>query len=83
LANSFKGFRDIFNANNSETAEASQLELRLLRGLPRRYEPAKSEISRFNSKTVNFRTFNPTVSRGVEVGRPDLDWLMALDEGLL
>jgi hypothetical protein len=77
------GFRDFLNANNSETAEASQLKLRLLRGSPRRYEPAKSELSRFNSKKVNFRTFDPTVSRGVGVGRPDLDRSMVLDEGSL
>jgi hypothetical protein len=38
------GFRDFLNANNSETAEASPLKLRLLRGSPRRYEPAKSEL---------------------------------------
>jgi hypothetical protein len=40
-------------------AEASQLKLRLLRGSPRRYEPAKSELSGFNRKKFNFRTFDP------------------------
>jgi hypothetical protein len=55
----FTDFRDVLNANNSETAEASQLNPRLLRGLPCCYEPAKSELSRFNSKTVNFATFDP------------------------
>jgi hypothetical protein len=79
----FDGFRDFLNANNSETAEASPLKLRLLRGSPRRYEPAKSERSRFNSKKVNFRTFDPTVSRGVGMGRPDHDRSIVLDEGII
>jgi hypothetical protein len=53
------GFRNFLNANNSKTAEASLLELWLLRGSPRRYEPAKSGLSRSNSKKINFRTFDP------------------------
>jgi hypothetical protein len=52
-------FRDFLKANNSETAETSPLKLRLLRGSTRRYEPAKFVLSRFNSKKVNFRTFDP------------------------
>jgi hypothetical protein len=55
----FTDFRDFLNSNNPETAEASQLKLRLLRGSPRRYEAAKSELSGFNRKKVNFRTFYP------------------------
>jgi hypothetical protein len=65
LAKCFTGFRDFLNANNSEAAEANPLELRLLRGSSCRYESAKSEICRFSSKKVSFRTFDPTVSRGV------------------
>ena len=68
------------NSINPETAEASQLKLRLLRGSPRRYEPAKSELSGFNRKKSIFELSTPTVSRGVGVGRPDLDRSMVLDE---
>jgi hypothetical protein len=71
------------NSNNPETAEASQLKLRLLRGSPRRYEPAKSELSGFNRKKSILELSTPTVSRGVGVGRPDLDRSMVLDEGSL
>jgi hypothetical protein len=35
----------------------------------------------FNSKKVNFRTFDPTVSRGVGMGRQDHDRSIVLDEG--
>jgi hypothetical protein len=77
------GCCDFLNANNSETAEASPLKLRLLRGSPRRYEPAKSERSRFNSKKVSFRTFDPTVSRGVRMSRSNHDRSIVLDEGII
>jgi hypothetical protein len=59
LGEFFTGFRDFLNANNSVKSEASQLKLRLLCGSPQRYEPAKSKLSRFNSKKVDFRTFDP------------------------
>jgi hypothetical protein len=77
----FTDFRDFLNANNSETVEASQLKLRLFRGSSCRYEPAKSELCSFNGKKVYFGNFDPIVSRGVGVGRPDFDRSMALDEG--
>jgi hypothetical protein len=53
------------NTKNSETAEANRLKLRLLRGSPSCYEPAKSELSGSNSRKVIFRSFDPTVSLGV------------------
>jgi hypothetical protein len=77
------GFRDILNANNSETAGASPLKLRLLRGSPRRYEPAKSECSGSNSKKVNFQFFDPLCRPWGGVGRPDHDRSIVLDEGII
>jgi hypothetical protein len=53
------GFYDFLNANNSETAQASLLKLRLLRGLQRNHEPVKSE------KNPLFKLATLTVSRGV------------------
>jgi hypothetical protein len=79
----FDGFTRFLNANNSETVEASQLKRRLFRGSTRRYEPAKSELSRFNSKEVNLRTFDSRSKLWGGVGRPDLDRSMVLDEGSL
>jgi hypothetical protein len=83
LTNFFTDVRDFLNSNNPETAEASQLNLRLLRGSPRRYKPAKFELSRFNRKKSIFERSTPTVSRGVGVSRPHLDRSVVLDEGSL
>jgi hypothetical protein len=69
----FDGFHGFSNANNSERAEASPLKLRLLRGSSRRYEPAKSQLSRLNSKTVRFELSSSTISPRVGVRRPDFD----------
>jgi hypothetical protein len=77
------GFRHFLNAINSETAKASPLKLRLLRGSPCRYDPAKSERSEFNNKKVSFRTFDPTVSLGWGMGRPDRDRSIVLDERII
>jgi hypothetical protein len=77
------GFRDFFNANNSETAEASSLELRLLCGSSRRYEGAKSELSRSNGKKSISELSTPTVSRGMRMGRPNDDQSIVLDEGVI
>jgi hypothetical protein len=79
----FDVFSRLLNANNSETDKTNPLKLRLLRGSPRLYELAESELSRFNSKKSIFELSTPTVSRGVEVGRPDHDRSMVLDVGLL
>jgi hypothetical protein len=55
----------------------------LLRGSPRGYEPAKSKLFRSNRKKVIFRTFEPTVSPGVRLGRPDHEQSIVLDEGVV
>jgi hypothetical protein len=59
LVNFLTGFSDFSNTNNPETVKANCIKLRLLRESPRRYEPAMLELSKSNSKKVNFRTFGP------------------------
>jgi hypothetical protein len=49
LAN-FQGFSRLLNANNSETTQTNRFKLRLLRGLPRIYDPAQFELFRSNRK---------------------------------